>query len=126
MKGLIVMASLRAVIVAGAVAIGAMGAAHAADLDLPPPPPVEAPPPPPVSGWYLRGDVGVGINSINNVNSSFDSNFVVTGDEFDSRSVGDAAILGFGAGYQFNQWFRFDVTGEYRTNSAYHVIESAI
>jgi len=35
--------------------------------DLPPPPPVAYQPPPPpcceVSGWYLRGDVGVGFQN---------------------------------------------------------------
>jgi opacity protein-like surface antigen len=124
------MASFRAVIIAGAVAIGAVNAAYAADLDLPPPPPVEAPPPAPIvgGGWYLRGDVGVGIANVNNVRSSFDADFApgVIGDQFNSQSVGDAAIIGFGAGYQFNQWLRFDGTAEYRSNANYHVIESAI
>src|ERR1700722_11337762 len=124
------MASFRAVIIAGAVAIGAVNAAYAADLDLPPPPPVEAPPPAPIvgGGWYLRGDVGVGIANVNNVRSSFDADFAtgVIADQFNSQSVGDAAIIGFGAGYQFNQWLRFDATGEYRSAANYHVIESAV
>ena len=50
----------------------------------------------------------------------------VIADQFNSQSVGNSAIIGFGAGYQFNQWLRFDATGEYRSNSNYHVIESAI
>ena len=29
--------------------------------------------------------------------------------------VDDAAFVGFGVGYAWNSWFRFDVTGEYRT-----------
>jgi opacity protein-like surface antigen len=118
------MASMKAILIAGAFVVGAINLAAAADLPLPPPPPME--PQPAYGGWYLRGDVGVGISSINNVRSSFDSGFTVVGDEFDSQSIGDAAVIGFGAGYQFNQWFRFDVTGEYRSNADYHVIESAI
>ena len=33
-------------------------------------------------------------------------------------SIGDSAIFGVGVGYQFNNWFRGDVTGEYRTSAA--------
>ena len=31
------------------------------------------------------------------------------------QEIKDATILGFGIGYEFNSWLRFDVTGEYRT-----------
>jgi opacity protein-like surface antigen len=119
------MGSVKAIIVAGALAIAAPGLAVAADF-LPPPPPVAPIFTPPFSGWYLRGDVGVGIASISNLRSTFDAGFVVTGDEFDSRTLGDSAFADVGVGYQFNNWFHADVTGEYRTAGTYHSIESAI
>lgn len=117
------MASLRAVIIAGAVAIGAVSAAHAADLDLPPPPQVEAPPPPVVSGWYLRGDVGAAINT-NSVYSTFAPGVFVDHPSFDQQSLSTTASLGGGVGYQFNNWFRADVTGEYFLPASYQAIQS--
>jgi opacity protein-like surface antigen len=120
------MGSIKAFLVAGALAAVAPGFAAAADLLPPPPPPIYEPPPPSFGAWYLRGDVGVGIASITNLRSSFDSGFGVVGDEFDSRSIGDQAFAGAGVGYQFNNWFHADVTGEYRTAGGYHAIESAI
>jgi opacity protein-like surface antigen len=57
-----------ALIFAAAVAIGT-GPAIAADL-LPPPPPIEVPPVD-FSGWYLRGDVGVGWTQLNDMRSTF-------------------------------------------------------
>jgi opacity protein-like surface antigen len=119
------MGSVKAFIIAGALAIAAPGLAAAADL-LPPPPVQPIFTPPPFSGWYLRGDVGVGIASVSNLRSTFDPGFTVVGDEFDSRTLGDSAFADVGVGYQFNNWFHVDVTGEYRTAGAYHAIESAI
>jgi opacity protein-like surface antigen len=55
------MGSLKSYAIAGAVALGASSSALAADL---PPPPMMEPHAPRASsigsGWYLRGDVGVG------------------------------------------------------------------
>ncbi len=117
------MASFRVVIIAGAVAIGAVNAAHAADLDLPPPPPVEAPPPPVVGGgWYLRGDVGYGFDQLSSVRSNLASTtpgFADTGAGIDGQ-----ASFGGGVGYQVNNWFRADVTAEYRTPTHYSNVES--
>jgi opacity protein-like surface antigen len=118
------MASMKAILIAGAFVVGTGNLASAADLlPLPPPPPLEAPPIP-ISGWYLRGDVGVGIASINNLSSSFAPGFVVGGDEFNAATLGDSTFLDLGAGYQFNNWFRADVTGEYRTSAHFSAIES--
>jgi opacity protein-like surface antigen len=33
--------------------------------------------------------------------------------------IQDAAIFGFGVGYEWNSWVRFDVTGEYRTKAMF-------
>jgi opacity protein-like surface antigen len=120
------MASLRAVIIAGAVAIGAfssINAVKAADLDLPPPPQVELPPPPPVSGWYLRGDVGAAIDTAS-IYSTFAPGFYVDNPAFVQKNFTPTAILGGGAGYQINNWFRVDVTGEYQFPSTYTAIQA--
>lgn len=119
------MGGLKALTIAGVLALGA-GAASAADL-LPPPPVVE----PPIvaaadfGGWYLRGDVGVGINTISKLRSSFAPGFLVDNPLFDaSSSLGDSVIVGAGVGYQFNSWLRADITGEYRSQADYRAIQS--
>ncbi|MCC3243725.1 outer membrane beta-barrel protein [Methylocystis sp. WRRC1] len=113
-----------ALILAAAAVVGASASAHAADL-LPPPPPIEAPPPPvDFGGWYLRGDVGVGVNQLTNLRSTFDPTVVVPMPLFNQYSIGDAAFAGAGVGYQFNSWFRADVTGEYRTAANYRATQS--
>jgi opacity protein-like surface antigen len=37
----------------------------------------------------------------------------------DQKSFQDTTNLGFGVGYEVNNWLRFDVTGEYRTQAAF-------
>ncbi|MGO9134674.1 MAG: outer membrane protein [Methylovirgula sp.] len=119
--------SMQAIFLAGALAAGAASSAVAADmpLPLPPPPVVEAPVPVQFGGWYLRGDVGAGIAQMSNLRNTFTTpGFVVTGDQFNAGSLGDSAFIDLGVGYQFNNWFHADVTGEYRTGARYHAIES--
>jgi opacity protein-like surface antigen len=100
----------------------------AADLPppLPPPPMVRAPIE--VSGWYLRGDVGVGMQHF----KSFD--FVQTNAasgavwpatwQIDQKDLKDTFFVGFGVGYQWNNWFRFDFTGESRADVKFKAIGS--
>ncbi|MHB8883464.1 MAG: outer membrane protein [Methylovirgula sp.] len=109
--------SMQALLAAGALVVGTAGVAAAADLPLPPPPVMEPIAPPPFSGWYLRGDVGVGLNQSSNFISSAAS--TVSGFRYNGYGIGTQAIFGLGVGYQFNNWFRADVTGEYRTDSKY-------
>ncbi len=130
------MGSTRALLLAGAVALGAAGAAKAADLPLPPPPPEYIPAPEPVfGGWYLRGDVGVGIASSPDIRSSFfDTSYApldagtlasaVPGFARVNQHIGDSAFVDVGIGYQYNNWLRFDVTGEYRTDQGLSTLES--
>lgn len=119
------MASFKALCLAGVASLVATAAAHAADLLPPPPQPVYAAPPvvvPAASGWYLRGDVGAGINELSNAQSTFSSN--VPNFSHDGYDLRESAILGLGAGYQVNNWFRADVTGEYRTPARYSAYEN--
>jgi opacity protein-like surface antigen len=115
-----------ALLLAAAIVAGASASARAADL-LPPPPMVEPPPPIEFSGWYLRGDVGVGATQITNWNyslrpgiDSYGNPVLPGGPVWNTyKSIADTAFAGAGVGYQFNNWVRFDLTGEYRIQSAY-------
>jgi opacity protein-like surface antigen len=120
------MASLKAILCACGIALGAVGVAQAADL-LPPPPPVE-PYVQSFSGWYIRGDVGVGINQLSDARSTL-SPFNSAGGSAPpvnrvETSIGDAALAGIGVGYQVNNWIRFDGTAEYRTSAAYRSVNT--
>lgn len=119
------MASFKALCLAGAACLAASGAANAADL-LPPPPPVEMPiyaPPIAVgSGWYLRGDAGAAVSALEQRQSSFST--YVPDTNFQYSNLETTAFVGGGVGYQFNSFFRADVTGEYHFGSKYHSIES--
>ena len=118
------MGSIKALSMASVVAIGAIGQASAADL-LPPPPMVEAPmiSAPDTSGWYLRGDVGVGMNKSSGFRSTLQPTNSLGGAApatFNAyNDLGDSAIIGVGVGYQINNWFRADLTAEYRSSAAY-------
>lgn len=118
------MGTCKALFAAGIALFGAVGVAIAADL--PPPPPLEYAPPEHVSfsGWYLRGDVGVGASESADLRSSFDAGFLVPDFRVDRQSIGDSAFVDAGIGYQYNSWLRFDITGEYRTEQSLHSIES--
>ncbi len=103
-------------------------AAFAADLPAPPPPMPQPVVHVPVDtgGWYLRGDVGVGLQHF----SDFDhfqtnSAFVWPASwRIDQKAMGDAAFVGFGIGYAWNNWLRFDFTGEYRAAAKFKAIGS--
>jgi opacity protein-like surface antigen len=109
------MFSVKSLIGAALAALVSSGA-FAADMPLPPP---IAPVAEPCCGsaWYLRGDVGVGIINrpklIFEQNPANNSNF-----QFQHWSIDDTTFLSIGAGYEFNNWFRADVTAEYRTKAA--------
>ncbi len=108
------MGSLKTLALAGAVLAGATAVASAADLRGPapvglPPAPIAAPIAE-ASGWYLRGDIGIG-----QMDGKFEVNQVGVGVARGSHeSFGSTVFAGIGAGYQFNSWLRADITGEYR------------
>jgi opacity protein-like surface antigen len=112
------MGRARAILFAGAVTLLSLPAAQAADL---PAMPMRAPIVHDFSGWYLRGDVGMTNQQVkslyNSLYPTFDSVSTVQ-KEFDS-----GWLFGIGVGYQFNSWFRADLTGEYRGGVSFHGLD---
>ena len=109
------MRSVKSLIVAGAASF-VSAAALAADL------PIAAPAiyasPADFGGWYLRGDIGMTNQSMERIDSNTAAQFpgvTQLGLGFDS-----SPLFGLGVGYQFNNWFRADVTTQYRGNANLH------
>jgi opacity protein-like surface antigen len=110
------MRSVKSLVAAGAASLLST-VAFAADMAIAPPPMGYAPPPiEDFGGWYLRGDIGFSNQKVNRLNNVLDA-----GNTTSVQNLGfnTAGIFGLGAGYQFNHWFRADVTGEYRGNSQF-------
>ena len=121
------MGNWKALFAAAGALLGMAGFAQAADL-LPPPPAVEVGPPGmDVTGWYLRGDVGIAAQTSSiSVTDTPNPLVGLPADAFDSfyhPTVSAAGLFDIGVGYQFNSWLRFDVTGEYRGGSEFQALE---
>ena len=95
---------------AALAALTASPAARAADFSPPMPPPA----PEVADSWYLRGYVGIGMNGTPSLDYLPAPANVGNGFAFDQHSIADTFFTGFGVGYEWNSWLRFDVTGEYR------------
>lgn len=113
------MAKLSTYALAGALAFAlAPVAGHAADL--PEPPLLE--PAAPVefgSAWYIRGDVGYK-NYRKSKGTYSDSSYQAAGiSSLLSEKAGEAAIIGGGVGYKFNDHFRTDLTLDYETKAKF-------
>jgi opacity protein-like surface antigen len=109
------MRSVKSLIAAGAVTLMST-AAFAADMPIAGPPMYAPPPPADFGGWYLRGDVGFSNQSVDRVvdtNAAAYNNVAVS----QTSSFGSAGIFDVGVGYQFNNWFRADVTAQWRGKS---------
>src|SRR3954466_9854116 len=109
------MVSVKAASAAGFVALLATGAIAA---DMPQPPPIYIPQIEEVaSGWYLRGDIGMSNQRVKSLcNVLYNTASVTTvHKDFDSRMT-----FGLGVGYQWNNWLRTDITGEYRGKTSFH------
>ncbi|ANW04209.1 outer membrane protein [Bradyrhizobium icense] len=108
------MRSVKSFIAAGAATLLSQ-ATFAADMAIAPPPYA-----PPVvedfGGWYLRGDIGFSNQRVDRLNNALDA---TTTSSVQTNSFGTAGIFGLGVGYKVNNWFRADVTGEYRGNSQF-------
>ena len=108
------MRSVKSLIAAGAASLLSSGA-FAADMAIAAPPPAYYPPPvEDFGGWYLRGDIGM-----TNTRGKF---FAPAYNDATTLSVSQlgheftcGTSFGLGVGYQFNSWFRADITGEYRS-----------
>ena len=91
--------------------------AFAADMAIAPPPMYS---PAPVvedfGGWYLRGDIGFSNQRVDRLNNALDAGNTTSVQHLGFNTAG---IFGLGVGYKVNNWFRADVTGEYRGNSQF-------
>jgi opacity protein-like surface antigen len=120
------MGTARKVALAGATALMTT-AANAADFPqaLPPPVPqyVQAPA---VGGWYLRGDVGVGMQNFRSFDHNVTTGVWPTTWRIEQKDIKDTFMVGFGVGYAWNSWLRFDFTGEYRADVKFKAVGSYI
>jgi opacity protein-like surface antigen len=98
-------------------------AAFAADMPIAPPPMYAPPPPAEFGGWYLRGDIGFSNQKVNHLDTPGYHDPGITVPPTIGLGFDSAGIFGLGAGYQFNNWFRADVTGEYRGNANLHGLD---
>ena len=110
------MRSVKTLVAAGAATL-LSSAAFAADMAIAPPPQMYAPPVvEDFGGWYLRGDIGFSNQRVERLNNALD---VTTTSSVQNLGFNTAGIFGLGVGYKINNWFRADVTGEYRGNSQF-------
>ena len=99
-----------------AAAATALFATHVRAADLPqmlPPPPIED-----YGGWYLRGDIGMTnqlVKRLDNVLFATTANLVMHDKNFEAGT-----LFGLGIGYRHNNWFRWDIIGEYRGETGFH------
>ncbi|WP_237154486.1 outer membrane protein [Oryzibacter oryziterrae] len=95
-------------------------AVHAADMPYDPPV-IEAPEPMPLTstgGWYLRGDIGYKYYNAPKAsisNPQFGNDTFVGHTAMWDEGLRGAFDVGIGAGYQFNDYLRADVTLDYET-----------
>lgn len=112
------MGSAKLMATAGAATFLSLSSAFAADLRLPPPPPI-----PEFGGWYLRGDIGMSNQRVGHLfNVLYDTPGVTVTNV--SKGFDSSPIVGFGVGYEFNSWFRSDITGEYRGKAAFRGLDT--
>jgi opacity protein-like surface antigen len=115
------MRSVKFLVAAGAASLLST-AALAADMPSIVPPPGQYYAPPPAEdfgGWYLRGDVGTTTTSAKLHVNAYDN---LQGGVLQQNGHGfdGGTSYGLGVGYQFNGWFRADITGEYRSKVSFH------
>jgi opacity protein-like surface antigen len=109
------MRSVKFLIAAGAATLMS-SAAFAADMAIAPPPAYAPPVVEDFGGWYLRGDIGFSNQRVSRLDNVLDGTAVASAQNLTFSTAG---IFGLGAGYRFNNWFRADITGEYRGNSQF-------
>jgi opacity protein-like surface antigen len=110
------MRSVKFLVAAGAVTL-LSSAAFAADMPsiMPPPQPYYAPPPvEDFGGWYLRGDIGFSNQNVKSMKLDDPGHYSTLSSFNQTTDFDSAGTYQIGVGYQFNNWFRGDVTGQYR------------
>lgn len=90
------------------------GVAVAADL------PYVEPVPLAVGGWYLRGAIGMSNQRLDNLDYQYFDTPGYATDWINKGDFSSAPTFSLGGGYQFNDWFRADVTGQYRGKSDFY------
>jgi opacity protein-like surface antigen len=117
------MSSVRSNLLAtAATAIAMCAAAQAADM---PAPVIYQPVAVPVQefgGWYLRGDIGMSNQKLKNLDY-FRFSQAQSFSWLDEGGFDSAPFFGLGIGYQYNNWLRFDLTGEYRGKASFHALD---
>src|SRR5438270_11216083 len=83
--------------------------ASAADLGMPPAIPASEGPFEFGTGWYLRGDIGYAFNNKTGIEYG--------GLPLTNTKINNTWSAGGGFGYKFNNWFRADITAEYRNDA---------
>lgn len=114
---------IKPAIACAAFAVGGVGihtAASAADL-IPLPEPVPVVEVQAFGGWYLRGDIGVSTQKVDDV--VYRPVPVGTRVELLDDGFTSAGFFVLGAGYRFNNWFRLDATGEYRAPARFSALD---
>jgi opacity protein-like surface antigen len=109
-------------LIAAAAASLLSSAAFAADMPIMSPPPMGYAPPPvqDFGGWYLRGDIGM-TNTQGKLHTNlYDTLPANTAFQQYGHGFDGGLLFGVGVGYQFNNWFRADITGEYRSKVSFN------
>jgi len=109
------MRSVKYILAAGAASL-LSNAALAADMPMiQAPAPYYAPPQQDFGNWYLRGDIGM-TNSKGKLHDNLYDTLPATSQlQQLGQGFNGGTSYGLGVGYQFNSWFRADITGEYRS-----------
>lgn len=114
------MKNMTRLLIGTAALCGVAAGAQAADLSQPQVINYPAPAVTVASGWYLRGDVGVGLVQQQSIYESSIANPTAgTTSGWLNRSIGDTTTIGAGVGYQFTDNLRGDVTLQYRTSTTF-------
>ena len=116
------MRSVKFFVIAGAASL-LSSMASAADMAIAPPPMPYAPPVADFGGWYLRGDVGFSNQSVSNIRNTNPALYTGNLSFQETTGFDTGGTYQIGAGYQFNHWFRMDVTGEYRGSANFHGLD---
>jgi opacity protein-like surface antigen len=97
--------------------------AFAADMPSIMPAPAYGPPVEDFGGWYLRGDIGFSNQSVKNVRNTNESLYTPLLSLSQQSGFDTGGVFGIGIGYQFNNWFRADITGQYRGRTNFHGLD---